>query len=1218
MMIGRASRLRWRWPHANHRPPTSPPHHPPPLLPARNNHVDAIIGPRAIPAFRRPMPRDDDRRRNSIMGGDDGDDHCAVGPIRRTTPPRAGGGTARYDDHDYGATTSSSSSTSPFATLDVHGRRRHRRHRHHHHHRHHRRHDERRTSAAPSGGGGRRRDDHAHDPRRGSDSGYDHNAGGDNRNHPRRVRRHSTRLIGEIEARRTTDLFVDAHGRARHDDDSRRALLATRWDATDLLAAERALEFWAHRADYRIDGHDDDVDVDDDDERRENGNGRRRRRDGVIRRGGRRSGDRGGGISPSTTSEDDATTALRLFAALHHFHFLRRDHLGDGNDDDANARYDCVLLTNGMYSHVVDALARSTNVDHVRVADALIRQFVSMYLSRLDDGYNVAFGRTRGALEYAPPSSRGGRLRPSSSSSSSSSSSLSRFSRHHPSYPPSTATTPSFECPGILRWNDGDVHHFPNQIRITGVMRGYARHYRPRDAERLLDLMISLSSSSSSSSTSPVVDVVDRSKMMSLFRPNDVGYATVIDAYSRVHDGPNAERVLGMMKRRADDNDDDDIAADGERGINRANVVAYNAAISAWARSANKRRVGTNGGGGGIVAPTSQVEISSSRSAAESAERLLREMWSEHDLRGDGSALLPDVVTYSAVISAYAACLDQPYGISRARDLLAELEGLAAREVDGTTYQGGRHPHGFRPNALTYNSLLQAYANAGDASSAEGVLLSMISLHSSSLREEGGGGSFRYVRPNTRTFNVVLNALAKGEGGDGGVRASELLTRFLELGSNGDGPRPDVISYNTVLAAWSKSAGVSPKSPPSSREAVTRRRTRVVGEFAANEALKLLNEIEDRYLQSLGEKTHGHSLVVKPDVISYNTTIAAFANAAQHCEDGTPMARRAEEILNRMFELGVEPDAYSYNGVLLAWARSSGGLTAAKHAEGILRLMKEPTMVSWSTVVTAYAKANGAHRAETLLREMEENATGSIGHPTPLAPSIVLYNNVLHSWAMSSHDDASKNAELLLNRMEDTSSSPTPDAISYLLVLNALERTKDHDKAERARSILDRLLAHELRNSHYKPREIQHAYNSVLTACVYTPTEAGEHHRSNAARILVETLRDMNQFPWSSDDDGSPRGPNQETYAHFVQGCIHLYGPSSEERNELLKSAFHECCRKGLLNRVIWDKLRAAIGIESRTVRDITEEISSSIDGNAIRGGYDELPGEWSRNCPRR
>jgi hypothetical protein len=104
----------------------------------------------------------------------------------------------------------------------------------------------------------------------------------------------------------------------------------------------------------------------------------------------------------------------------------------------------------------------------------------------------------------------------------------------------------------------------------------------------------------------------------------------------------------------------------------------------------------------------------------------------------------------------------------------------------------------------------------------------------------------------------------------------------------------------------------------------------------------------------------------------------------------------------------------------------------------------------------------------------------------------------------------------------------------------------------------------------------------------------------------------MNQFPWSADD-GSPSGPNQETYAHFVQGCIHLYESSSMERNELLKLAFYECCRKGLLNEVIWEKCCAAI--ESGAL-ELINEISSS--GGDMPSNYEELPGEWSRNVKGR
>ena len=85
---------------------------------------------------------------------------------------------------------------------------------------------------------------------------------------------------------------------------------------------------------------------------------------------------------------------------------------------------------------------------------------------------------------------------------------------------------------------------------ITGVMRGYVRDSRLRNAERLPVLMISLSAYSSLTSSGVTGDPrnqVHRDRAM--FRPND-GYAAEINKYSRTHDGPNAQRALGMMKRR--------------------------------------------------------------------------------------------------------------------------------------------------------------------------------------------------------------------------------------------------------------------------------------------------------------------------------------------------------------------------------------------------------------------------------------------------------------------------------------------------------------------------------------------------------------------------------------------------------------------------------------------------------------------------------------------
>ena len=890
---------------------------------------------------------------------------------------------------------------------------------------------------------------------------------------------HSVRLINESAARETTHRFTQLRKESFKTNITQ--VQTPLWrDRASLLAAEQALEFWAHRNNPK----------------RNNSN------------------------EQSHHFETDAQSALDLFTSLHHFHSQEAKLSNNGVS----------VLTNGMYSHVIDALSKSQKMEHDSEADRLLRQFISLYVIE-----NSTLTREKDELQSM---------------------------LHELGLPFHTNNDSDggLSMPVSISWNYKDKHHFPNQIRITGVMRGHVRQLHPVEAESLLHLKIKLASSS----------------QRNPFQPNEIGYATVIDGYSRVCDGENAERILQLMKGRFDDDTN-----------NGANVVAYNAAISAWARSASRAESAT---------------ISKSRSAAEKAEQLLREMWSleREGVNRVSNQILPDVVSYSSVISAYASCLDQPFGLKRAEKLLTELEGLAEKEYNeprrdfnqqqnhaSKSRGGGRHADGFQLNSTVYNALLQAYANAGDTSSAEDLLSRMISLHSRSSKE-GGGGPFRNVRPNTRTFNVVLNTWAKGGTREAGAKANELL-RKMEDRTN----QPDIVTYNTVLAAWSRSAGYFQAQSDSEE---------IVGKEAAYKALELLDRIEVQYR-------------TKPDRISYNTTISAFANAAQTCESGISMAKEADSLISRMRDrMGIQPDDYSFNGVLLAWSRASGGMSSAQHCESILRSMRNPTNVSWSTVINAYAHAGGALEAEALLKEMEDCARDSVrrqssSHASNTLP-IVVYNNVIQAWRRNTDPDSSKYAEAILNRLESGSSNlilPKPDFISYRLVLNALEHTTESDKAERAKSILDRFIASlpdvSVPNTinHKLKDKMQGAYNSVLAACAYTPSNAGDQARNNAARILVETLRDLNNSKHIS------LGPNQESFSIFIQGCTHLFQPDSSDRALLMRSALQECCEMGLLNAKIWDKFCNASSEEE--VQSFLSEIEKG------DGSFAALPVDWSRNA---
>jgi len=101
--------------------------------------------------------------------------------------------------------------------------------------------------------------------------------------------------------------------------------------------------------------------------------------------------------------EDDADTALRLFAAQHHFHLLlantANDDGDDDDDDDDNDDDDyrrvqrgngAAGLTNGMCFHLMDALTKSPSIERVIEVDALLWQFVSLHVGRRHGGGVVA------------------------------------------------------------------------------------------------------------------------------------------------------------------------------------------------------------------------------------------------------------------------------------------------------------------------------------------------------------------------------------------------------------------------------------------------------------------------------------------------------------------------------------------------------------------------------------------------------------------------------------------------------------------------------------------------------------------------------------------------------------------------------------------------------------------------------------------------------------
>ena len=175
----------------------------------------------------------------------------------------------------------------------------------------------------------------------------------------------------------------------------------------------------------------------------------------------------------------------------------------------------------------------------------------------------------------------------------------------------------------------------------------------------------------------------------------------------------------------------------------------------------------------------------------------------------------------------------------------------------------------------------------------------------------------------------------------------------------------------------------------------------------------------------------------------------------------------ASALLRHMRE---PPDTFGYNLAIKAWGKN--GRNSAEQAEQILLAMPSPDVVSYASVMGAWAasgmKAHAVRRVEDLLRHMDER---------DIEPNTVVLNAVLSTWVKSKNPAAVERTAEILRNMEGSVSPP--DLISYNTHLHALMLHTSPKRPENA------LKAYELLNRMETMETVQpnlFSYNLVLRA----------------------------------------------------------------------------------------------------------------------------------------
>ena len=226
---------------------------------------------------------------------------------------------------------------------------------------------------------------------------------------------------------------------------------------------------------------------------------------------------------------------------------------------------------------------------------------------------------------------------------------------------------------------------------------------------------------------------------------------------------------------------------------------------------------------------------------------------------------------------------------------------------------------------------------------------------------------------NLTTYNSVLNIWAKSRDHDAGTRAEKILEKMVE----DEGVVPDIISFNTVLHAFSHR-----------------------GQLYRAEALL--------------ERMLTDDTLPFPNTRSFSSVLTTLARSGL-----SNAADRATLILIRMQELHDEeqldckPNTQCYNAAINCLARS-GDVDAGEHAERLAFNMQKlyeagdpdirPNIVTWNTVLNAHACSlhpDAVDRARALVQDL---VSKSRNDPS-LAPNESSYNTLIKVILLSKHPE---------------------------------------------------------------------------------------------------------------------------------------------------------------------------------------------------------------------
>lgn len=278
---------------------------------------------------------------------------------------------------------------------------------------------------------------------------------------------------------------------------------------------------------------------------------------------------------------------------------------------------------------------------------------------------------------------------------------------------------------------------------------------------------------------------------------------------------------------------------------------------------------------------------------------------------------MPTRFTLASVFSAYGALLDVERG-RRCHGLVLKI--------------------GLEKNMYVSNALLSMYAKCGLITDAVQVFDEM-------------------SEPNEVTFTALMSGLAQT---DRVLEALQLFRAMLRKGIH-----IDSISLSSILGVCAKGGfrefNIFDQHDRYSSNVSGKQVHCLTIKLGFEEDLHLNNSLLDMYTKNgdINAAEKVFSNLPHTNVVSWNVMIAGYGQKYQ--------TRKALECMQRMCQLGFEPDEVTYINMLAACVKSGDVETGRQMFDN----MPFPTVTSWNAMLSGYFQSENHKEAVKLFREMQ-------------------------------------------------------------------------------------------------------------------------------------------------------------------------------------------------------------------------------------------------------